>query len=191
MNVGWFFSELQEFWVVAKQKLVLFKGEASPCFYRHFESQLRVWVHGDAFVPLGHIMNVGWFFSELQEFWVVAKQKLVLFKGEASPCFYRHFESQLRVWVHGDAFVPLGHIMNVGWFFSELQEFWVVAKQKLVLFKGEASPCIYRHFESQLRVWVHGDAVVPFGPHHECRVVLFRVARVLGCCQTEIGFVQR
>ena len=100
------------------------------------ESQLRVWVHGDAFVPLGHIMNVGWFFSELQEFWVVAKQKLVLFKGEASPCFYRHFESQLRVWVHGDAFVPLGHIMNVGWFFSELQE-------------------------------------------------------VLGCCQTEIGFVQR
>ena len=140
---------------------------------------------------LGHIMNVGWFFSELQEFWVVAKQKIVLFKGEASPCFYRHFESQLRVWVHGDAFVPLGHIMNVGWFFSELQEFWVVAKQKIVLFKGEASPCFYRHFESQLRVWVHGDVFVPFGPHHECRVVLFRVARVLGCCQTEIGFVQR
>ena len=74
---------------------------------------------------------------------LLPKQKLVLFKGEASPCIYRHFESQLRVWVHGDAFVLLGHIMNVGWFFSELQEFWVVAKQKLVLFKGEASPCIY------------------------------------------------
>ena len=34
-------------------------------------------------------------------------------QGRASPCTYRHLEKQLRVWVHGDDFVPLGHIINV------------------------------------------------------------------------------
>ena len=47
-------------------------------------------------------------------------------QGRASPCIYRHLEWQLRVWVHGDDFVPLGYIVNVRWFFVKLQEFWVV-----------------------------------------------------------------
>ena len=34
-------------------------------------------------------------------------------QGRASPCIYRHLEKQLRVWVHGDDFVPLGYIINV------------------------------------------------------------------------------
>ena len=29
-------------------------------------------------------------------------------QGKASPCIYQHFERQLRVWVHGDDFVPSG-----------------------------------------------------------------------------------
>ena len=40
-------------------------------------------------------------------------------QGKASPCIYRHFERQLRVWVHGDDFVPSGHIINVKWFFQK------------------------------------------------------------------------
>ena len=34
-------------------------------------------------------------------------------QGRASPCIYRHLEGQLRVWVHGDDFVPLGYTVNV------------------------------------------------------------------------------
>ena len=40
-------------------------------------------------------------------------------QGRASPCIYRHLEKQLRVWVHGDDFVPLGYIVNVKCFFCE------------------------------------------------------------------------
>ena len=29
--------------------------------------------------------------------------------------------------------------------------------------QGRASPCIYRHLEKQLRVWLHGDDIVPLG----------------------------
>ena len=45
-------------------------------------------------------------------------------QGRASPCIYHHLERQLRVWVHGDDFVPLGYIINVKWFFVKLQEVW-------------------------------------------------------------------
>ena len=38
-------------------------------------------------------------------------------QGGTSPCIYRHLEKQLRVWVHGDDFVPLGYIVNVRCFF--------------------------------------------------------------------------
>ena len=38
-------------------------------------------------------------------------------QGGASPCIYRHLEKQLRVWVHGDDFVPLNYIVNVRCFF--------------------------------------------------------------------------
>ena len=34
-------------------------------------------------------------------------------------CKVEHLEKQLRVWVHGDDFVPLGYIINVKWFSSE------------------------------------------------------------------------
>ena len=34
-------------------------------------------------------------------------------QGGASPCIHRHLEKQLRVWVHGGDFVPLGCIVNV------------------------------------------------------------------------------
>ena len=47
-------------------------------------------------------------------------------QGGASPCIYLNLEKQLRVWVHGDDFVPLGYIVSVRWFFMKLQEFWVV-----------------------------------------------------------------
>ena len=35
-------------------------------------------------------------------------------QGRASPCINRHLEKQLRVWVHGDDCVPLGHIVLGG-----------------------------------------------------------------------------
>ena len=53
-------------------------------------------------------------------------------QGRASPCIYRHLEKQLRVWVHGDDFVPLGYIASVKWFFVKLQEFWVVTKRGIL-----------------------------------------------------------
>ena len=53
-------------------------------------------------------------------------------QGRASPCIYRHLEKQLRVWVHGDDFVPLGYIVNVRWFFVKLQEFWVVTNRGIL-----------------------------------------------------------
>ena len=34
-------------------------------------------------------------------------------QDRASPCIHRHLEKQLRVWVHGDDFVPLSYIVNV------------------------------------------------------------------------------
>ena len=37
--------------------------------------------------------------------------------GRASPCIYHHSERQLRVWVHGDDFVPLGYVIDVQCFF--------------------------------------------------------------------------
>ena len=44
-------------------------------------------------------------------------------QGTASPCIYRHLEKQLRVWVHGDDFVPLGYIV-VKCFFCETARGW-------------------------------------------------------------------
>ena len=53
-------------------------------------------------------------------------------QGRASPCIYRHLEKQLRVWVHGDDFVPLGYIVNVRWLFVKLQEFWFVTNRGIL-----------------------------------------------------------
>ena len=50
-----------------------------------------------------------------------------------SPCIYRHLEKQLRVWVHGDDFVPLGYIVNVRCFFAKLQEVWVVTNRGILV----------------------------------------------------------
>ena len=36
------------------------------------------------------------------------------------------------MWVHGDDSVPLGYIINIEWFFSKLQEFWVVTDQGIL-----------------------------------------------------------
>ena len=47
-------------------------------------------------------------------------------QGKASPCIFRRFERPLRVWV------PLGYISNVKWFFSKLQEFWVVTNRGIL-----------------------------------------------------------
>ena len=46
--------------------------------------------------------------------------------------------------------------------------------------QGRASPCIYRHLEKQLRVWVHGDDFVS-RLHRQCQMVLCETARVLDC----------
>ena len=64
---------------------------ASPCIYRHLEKQLRVWVHGDDFVPLGNIVNVEWFFLKLQEFWVVTS------RGLLGPSGYHDCVQSIRV----------------------------------------------------------------------------------------------
>ena len=65
--------------------------KASPCNYRHFERKLRVWVHGDDFVPLGYIIYVKWFFSKLQEFWVVTN------RGIIGPSGYHDCVKSIRV----------------------------------------------------------------------------------------------
>ena len=67
------------------------QGRASPCIYRHLEKQLRVWVHGDDFVPLGYIVNVRWFFVKLQEFWVVTN------RGILGPPGYHDCVQSIRV----------------------------------------------------------------------------------------------
>ena len=67
------------------------QGRASPCIYRHLEKQLRVWVHGDDFVPHGHTVNVRWFFVKLQEFWVV------MHRGILGPSGYHHCVQSIRV----------------------------------------------------------------------------------------------
>ena len=64
---------------------------ASPCIYRHLEKQLRVWVQGDDFVPLGCIVNVRWFFVKLQEFWVVTN------RGILGPPGYHDCVQSIRV----------------------------------------------------------------------------------------------
>ena len=53
-------------------------------------------------------------------------------QGRTSSCIFRHLEKQLRVWVHGNDFVPLGYIVNVRWFFVELQEFWDVTNRGIL-----------------------------------------------------------
>ena len=50
----------------------------------------------------------------------------------SSPCIYRYFERQLRVWVRGDDFVSLGYITNVKCFFQKLQEFWFVTNRGIL-----------------------------------------------------------
>ena len=69
----------------------LVQARASPRIYRHLEKQLRVWVHGDAFVPLGYIVNVRWFFVKLQEFWVVTN------RGILGPPGYHDCVQSIRV----------------------------------------------------------------------------------------------
>ena len=65
-------------------------------------------------------------------------------QDRASPCIYRHLEKQLRVWVHGDDFVPLGYIVNVRWFFVKLQEFWVVTNRG-ILGPPAHHDCVQKH----------------------------------------------
>ena len=67
------------------------QGKASSCIYRLFERQLRVWVHGDDFVPLGYIINVEWFFSKMQEFWVATN------RGILGPSGYHDCVQSIRV----------------------------------------------------------------------------------------------
>ena len=75
-----------------------------------------------------------------------SRQTLGFVQGEASPRFYRHFERQLCVWVLGDDFVPQGYTINVKWFFTKLQEFWVVT------LRGILGPSAYHGFVRSIRV---------------------------------------
>ena len=63
----------------------------SPCIYRHLEKQLRVWVEGNDCVSLFYISNVMWFFSKLQELWVVTNRRMF------GPSEYRHCVQSIRV----------------------------------------------------------------------------------------------
>ena len=88
-------------------------------------------------------------------------------QGRASPCIYRHLEKQLRVWVHGDDFVPLGYIVNVRCFFVKLQEFWVVTN------RGILGPPGYHDCVQSIRVlgriveWTADGITWEADPRHE------------------------
>ena len=47
--------------------------------------------------------------------------------------------------------------------------------------QGRVSPCIYRHLEKQLSVWVPGDDFV----RRQCQMVLCEAARVVSCHESE------
>ena len=49
--------------------------------------------------------------------------------------------------------------------------------------QGEASLCMYRHFCKATPCVGAWRRVCPSRLHHKCQVVLFKVARVLGCDQ--------
>ena len=87
-------------------------------------------------------------------------------QGRASPCLFRHLEKQLRVWVHGDNFVPLSYIVNVTWFCVKLQEFWVVTNQEII------GPPGYHDCVQSIRVlsriveWTPDGITGEAGPRH-------------------------
>ena len=73
-------------------------------------------------------------------------------QGRASQCIYRHLEKQqLRVWAHGDDFVPLGYIVNVRWFCVKLQEFWVVTNRGILRPLETTTVC--KAFECRAGSW--------------------------------------
>ena len=81
------------------------QGRASPCTYRHLEQQLRVWVHGDDFVPLGYTVNVRWFFLKLQEFSVVTNRGILGPLDTTTVC--KAFECWAGSWI-GPLMASLG-----------------------------------------------------------------------------------
>ena len=67
------------------------QGRSSPCIYFHRVRKLRVWVHGDDFVPMGSISDVRWFESELRKAWTITN------RGILGPPGYHDCVQSLRI----------------------------------------------------------------------------------------------
>ena len=87
----------------------------------------------------------------------------------------RASERQLRVCVHGNDFVRLSYIINVKWFFTKLQEFWVGTN------RGILGPSGYHDSVHSIRVpgrivdWTadrQGRVRSVSRQHHACNVSL-------------------
>ena len=61
---------------------------ASPCIYRHLRNSF---VYGYTETTLGYISNVKWFFTKLEEFWVVTN------RGILGPSGYHDCVQSIRV----------------------------------------------------------------------------------------------